>query len=306
MNPIVPDATENSSVSTLSNLSLLQFRNTIKYYYITQTGTDTNFDIDAQTWNANLNKNIRKWLYVQGTIGSNSTTSPAAEFNSTAYNLTIDVSGNIYGAGGSSGTSATISGGNAGNALSITNTSGSNLVVNLQSTGKIYGGGGGGEKGVDGVDGSGGTCVTEDIRQYCAGSPDSSCNAGVYQYTRRPGCCRSTMRGGCVESVYQNVCSVYTYTSGGSRGIGGNGGVGQGYNQTRTNGAQRTLGTGGGGCGATNGTDGETGGNGGDWASPGGNTTNSGNGGSAGRAITGSNYSVTGTINSSTIKGLYQ
>jgi hypothetical protein len=38
----------------------------------------------------------------------------------------------------------------------------------------------------------------------------------------------------------------------------------------------------------------------------GGNTSNSGAGGSNGRAITGSNYSVTGTINSGTIKGAYQ
>jgi hypothetical protein len=305
-NPVVPDATENASVSTSSNLALSQFRNTIKYYYITQTGTDTNFDIDAQTWNSNLNKNIRKWMYVQGTIGSNSVSSSAADFNSTTYNLTIDVSGGIYGAGGSSGTSATISGGNGGNALSVTNSSGSNLIINVQSTANIYGGGGGGEKGVNGTNGTGGTCVTENIRQYCSPTVNSACNAGIYQYTRRPGCCRSTMGGGCVESVYQNICYVYTPTSGGIGGTGGDGGLGQGYNQTRTNGVAGTAGTAGGGCGATNGTNGESGGNGGDWGTIGGNTTNSGNGGSSGRAITGSGYSVTGTINSSTIKGLYQ
>ena len=305
-NPTVPDATENASVSTSSNLTLSQFRNTIKYYYITQTGTDLNFDIGAQSWNSNLGRNIKKWAYINGTCGSNSVLSSAATFGATAYNLTIDVSGGIYGAGGSSGTSLTISGGNAGNALSVTNSSGSNLTINVQSTANIYGGGGGGEKGVNGTNGTGGTCVTENIRQYCAPSTNSACNAGIYQYTRRPGCCRSTMGGGCVESVYQNVCYVYTSTSGGTGGTGGNGGLGQGYNQTRTDGVAGTAGTAGGGCGATNGTNGETGGNGGDWAASGGNTTNTGTGGSSGRAITGSGYSVTGTINSSTIKGLYQ
>ena len=49
----------------------------------------------------------------------------------------------------------------------------------------------------------------------------------------------------------------------------------------------------------------ETGGAGGDWATSGANTNNSGNGGGGARAISGSNYSVTGTINSSTVKGAY-
>ena len=50
---------------------------------------------------------------------------------------------------------------------------------------------------------------------------------------------------------------------------------------------------------------GEDGGNGGEWAQPGGNTNNTGNGGSSGRAIFGSNYSVSGAINPNTIKGSY-
>jgi hypothetical protein len=306
-NPVVPDATENASVSTASNLALSQFRNTIKYYYITQTGTDTNFDIDAQTWNSNLNKNIRKWMYIQGTIGSSSTGSSAADFNSTTYNLTIDVSGGIYGAGGASGTSATISGGNGGNALSITNSSGSNLVVNVQSSANIYGGGGGGEKGVNGSNGSGGTCTLYDQYQYCLPSTNRICNRGSYQYTYRVQCCEGSDNA-CRASVWRNVCVYYTYTSGGSAGAGGDGGPGRGYNNLggSLSGVLGTAGTAGGDCGATNGTNGESGGTGGDWGTSGGNTTNSGNGGSSGRAIAGSGYSVTGTINSSTIKGLYQ
>ena len=46
-NPVVPDATENAAISTSNNLSLSQFRNSIKYYDLNQTGTDTNLDIDA-------------------------------------------------------------------------------------------------------------------------------------------------------------------------------------------------------------------------------------------------------------------
>jgi len=55
--PIVPDATENANISTSSNWKLSQFRGSIKYYYITQSGTDLNFDIDAQSWHSNINKN---------------------------------------------------------------------------------------------------------------------------------------------------------------------------------------------------------------------------------------------------------
>ena len=65
-NPIVPDATENSSVSSSNNLKISQFRDTIKYYYITQSGTDTNFNISSQSWNSNLSKNIKKWMYMNG------------------------------------------------------------------------------------------------------------------------------------------------------------------------------------------------------------------------------------------------
>ena len=305
-NPVVPDATENSSVSTSSNLSLLQFRNTIKYYYITQTGTDTNFDIDAQTWNTNLNKNIRKWLYVQGTIGSNSTASSAADFNSTAYNLTIDISGGIYGAGGLGGTSATINGGSGGNALSITNTSGSNLVVNVQSTANIYGGGGGGEKGSTGGNGSGGTCYVYQTFTSGCQQNSNSCPGGWIQSNSWQNCCQ--WRRGCAANNWSKTC-YYTYpTSGGTGGEGGNGGTGRGYNNLSGSllGPGGAGGTAGGGCGATDGLTGEPGGNGGDWAGGGGLTNNIGSGGSPGRAIAGSGYSITGTINTNTIKGLYQ
>jgi len=120
-NPIVPDATENAGISSGNNLAISQFRNSIKYYYITQTGTDTNFDIGAQSWNSNLNKNILKRMYTNGTVGS-STLSAAAILSSTAHNLTIDVSGSILGSGGGGGGTAgapAISGQKGGDALEI-------------------------------------------------------------------------------------------------------------------------------------------------------------------------------------------
>jgi len=316
-NPIVPDALENNNISSSTNWKVSQFRNSIKYYYITQSGTNTNFDMDNLAWNGNLARNINKFLFIDGTCGSTSTSSSAAEFAATAYNLTIDVYGDIFGAGGRGGGTSgapAISGESGGNALSVSSSGGNNVVVFVRSTARIYGGGGGGEKGANGSGGSSGTCTSpECIHQYCAGSPNNSCMGcgGNFQYTRRPGCCKSTMRGGCVESVYQSICRSTQSSSTPSGGAGGNGGNGVGYTQSRSDG----IGGGAGSCpscpdgwslsGGNCSGSGETGGNGGDWGDAGGNTGNSGSGGNAGRAISGSNYSVSGTINGSTIQGLY-
>ena len=315
-NPVVPNATENANISTSSNWKTSQFRDSVKFYYVVLPSSDdvTNFDIDSQSWNSNLDKNIVKVMFIDGVCGSNSTSSYAATFDSTAYNLTLDVYGSILGAGGRGGGTSgapAISGESGGNALYVASSSGNNISVLVRSGSRIYGGGGGGEKGVDGTAGTNGTCRRESIRQYCAGSPDSGCNEGYYVNTRRPGCCVSTMRGGCVQSVYQNLCYVDRTTYGGSAGIGGNGGNGQGYNLTKSNGVAGTSGGAGDICydistpSATNGTDGGNGADGGDWASSGGDTTNSGSGGFGARAISGSNYVVTGTIDSSTVKGAY-
>ena len=316
-NPIVPDCQENSVSGPLgtgvpssqSNWKISSFRNTIKYYYVTLPSSDDveNFDISAQDWNSNLDKNINKFVFIDGICGSTSS-SPSASFNGEAYNLMLDVYGSILGYGGVGGTSSIISGENGGDALSVTS-SGNSVSIYVRNGSRIYAGGGGGEKGVNGSPGNGGTCYNEYIYQYCAGSPNSSCpSGGSYQGTRRPGCCRSTMGGGCVESVYQNICVTTSSTSGGSAGTGGDGGNGRGYNWQEPNTIDGTAGTNGGsggGCGATNGTAGSPGGDGGEWALSGENTTNSGDGGSPGRSIFGSNYSVSGTINADTVKGQY-
>ena len=53
------------------------------------------------------------------------------------------------------------------------------------------------------------------------------------------------------------------------------------------------------------GNTGETGASGGEWGQDGGDTSNTGDGGDAGAAITPSGFSVTGVVNSNTIKGSY-
>ena len=41
-NPVVPNATENANISTSDDWKTSQFRNSIKFYYIQQSGTDLN------------------------------------------------------------------------------------------------------------------------------------------------------------------------------------------------------------------------------------------------------------------------
>ena len=84
-NPIVPDATENSAIGSVSDVSLSQFRNAIKFYYITQTGSDIYFDIDALSWNSNLDKTITKTIFIDGDIGSDNALTPAASFEPVSY-----------------------------------------------------------------------------------------------------------------------------------------------------------------------------------------------------------------------------
>lgn len=322
-NPTVPDATENADISTASNWKTSQFRGSIKYYYITQSGTDINFDIDAQSWNNNLNKNVRKFLFVDGTCGSTSTSSPATQLNATAYNLTVDTYGSILGAsgrGGGTGSGApAISGEQGGDALEMTSSGGANNIVFVRNGSRIYAGGGGGEKGTTGADGSGGSCTDYyETGWHCQGnSPGSEkCTSGGYKCQGGWRYCCVEQGGGCAVAYWFVGCCIDYTVTGSAGGAGGNGGSGRGYNNQEPNSLAGV--TGGSGSpaatcnngstasGATAGQPGETGGTGGEWAQSGGNTNNSGSGGSPGRAIFGSNYSVTGTINSDTIKGSYQ
>lgn len=335
--PVVPDATENANITTANNWRASQFRNSIKYYYITQTGTELNYDIDAQSWNTNLNKNIRKWMYINGTCGSNSAGTYAAIQDAEAWNLTVQVAGSILGAKGAKGTKASPNAGNGGGAL-YTQSSGGRVSVNILSGARIYAGGGGGAGGQDGTTGAGGACynrVTYSAAGRCGGCDGCgggytiNCSGNNYSsYGQRSigGCGRERgcqcwfgwYRGwNCRNTKYRNRdCERYDpyCVSGAPGGTGSDGIDGRGYdNQTNgLTGATATAGTRG-GCPSYggSGTDGIAGGNGGDWGSGGGTTTRStttiGTGGASGRAIGpgGGNYSVGGTINSSTVRGAF-
>ena len=328
--PILPDATENSDVATSTNWKTSQIRDSIKFYNVTQPSGDTNInlDIDGLAWNSNLNKNIVKKMNIQGTCGSNTTGTAAALMDDTAHNLTIDVSGDIFGCGALAVTDDNNPDGlDGGDALDVI-TSGNNVKVNVQSTARIYGGGGGGEHGTEGAAGQDGTCfnyIFGEVASGCGFCGDCS-NLGA-GYERYGGC---NTGGGCNCSGWwfwygcrQRVISTAlcrkqdpVTVTGGTGGAGGDGGRGRGFNyQSGTlSGA-----TGGGGsafvgCGGFTGTitvggtggNGENGGAGGDWGEDGANTVDSGDGGTAGKAIDRStNVSVGGIINSNTIKGIF-
>lgn len=319
----VPDATENASIVTTSspgsNWKVSHFQQSVKWYNIVQSDTNENYDIDAQTWNSNLGKNIVKRMKVTGTTGSNSQASPASTFSASAYNLIIEVTGSILGYGGKGGGTSgapAISGEAGGDALEVSSSSGK-VVVDVKSTGKIYGGGGGGEKGPAGSAGSNGLCSYYSTTSGCGGAP--GCPSGYYETgSGSGGCCQSTSYccglfncgcERCVQNTKYRYCQKDEVSLGGSAGSGGNGASGRGYNNQSASlsGSAGTAGGAGGGCGATDGTSGGSGGDGGDWGSGGGNTTNSGSGGTAGKAVFGSNsnYKVIGTLTSSTIKGTY-
>ena len=99
--PILPDATENSDVASATDWKTSQIRDSIKFYNVTQPSGDTNLNlnIDGLSWNSNLNKNIVKKMNIEGICGSNTTGTAAALMDDTAHNLTIDVSGDIFGCG---------------------------------------------------------------------------------------------------------------------------------------------------------------------------------------------------------------
>ena len=325
--PILPDATENDDVATSTDWKTSQIRDSIKFYNVTQPSGDTNvnLDIDAQAWNGNLGRNIVKKMNLQGICGSNSTSLRAAQIDQTAHNLTIDVSGDIFGCGAD----ATVTGPDGldgGDALGITG-GGNNIKVNLQSTGRIYGGGGAGEHGAQGSQGQSGTCfdyIFQNVSSGCGFCGDcSSLGSG---YTRIGGCnsgsgCNCAGWGWWYGCRQRNLSAAEcrkqenTNVAGGTGGTGGDGGRGRGFNFQSGSIAGATGGAGGAfaGCSGftgtvtagTQGNTGETGGNGGEWGASGGDTSNTGDGGDGGAAITPSGITITGTINSNTIKGSY-
>jgi len=323
----VPDATENASiVTTQSNWKVSHFQQSVKWYNIVQSGTDEQYSIDDQSWNSNLTKNIVKRMKITGTCGGTSNSVKGVSFSGSAYNLRIEVFGNIYGYGGKGGGTSgapSISGESGGDALNVSSSTG-RVIVDVKGVGKIYGGGGGGEKGKRGDDGADGRCYDSYRQQGGCGCPD--CNSGWSngpcsqnygnhcdrkQVCNRWGNCWWESNG----DTFSRTCYKDYSVNGGDGGTGGNGGPGRGYNNQTGSLAGVDGDPGGGKQGCydggsytttpTRGKTGETGGSGGNWGLSGGDTENTGDGGDAGRAISGSNYSVLGIINSDTIRGLY-
>ena len=325
-NPIVPDATENTPISSTNNLKLSQFRNSIKYYDLNQGSgdTDLNLNISNETlWNSNLDKNIVKRVNLNGTSGSTDA-NPAASFDATAaYNVYINVDGSILGSGGNPGGNADIptDGDPGGDALYVnTNNTGTVTVKTLTAFAQVYGGGGGGGGGGDGGTGGGGSynvSYTEQIGTgYSRGGPGNcGCPGGQYCHpTNRTGngdpCCGGGQGtpGECFCCFYDRQVNYTVNTNGGAGGDGADGGLGQGYLQSRTFGGTGSGGSGGGTNAGTGGKGGD-GGDGGTWGQDGedgdtGNTGNNGNrtvgsaglsgtlGGTAGRAVSGQDYVI--------------
>lgn len=274
----------------------------------------------------NLTKNVQKYILITGTCGSITPDLPAAQINPLVviHNVRMEVSGSILGYGGKGGGTSgapEISGQNGGTALvfstSISGYTGYNNILTVQNGARIYGGGGGGEKGTTGANGSGGSCQDKyDAGWHCQGNNPGSekCTSGGYKCEGGWRYCCVTQGGGCAVAWWYVGCCIDYTVSGSPGGIGGNGGNGRGYNNQSgsLSGSSGGSGSSAAKCnngntadGATDGIPGEDGGDGGDWAQSGENTNNSGNGGESGRAVTGNTYTVTGVINSDTIKGSY-
>lgn len=344
--PILPDATENTQVSTASNWKTSQMRGTIKFYVIDQTVSTTNnngatlsapgFDFNGLDWNNNLTKSIRKFATVSGTCGSNGNAAPAVRVSASSNNMTVvmNSTARIYGGGGAGSGTYLQSGSVGGVALQVDSAQGA-VKVYIAAGSNTYGGGSGGARGSAGVQGQSGTCPRDEYYQSgnnCGSCP--GCAPGWTQYDCGGflGC--NCGKGGCGTNVYYSLCTrtVFDPKSGAPRGEGGNGATGRGYNNFSASlvGTNGTAGTSG-GCSTYspapggNGTTGQTGGSGGDWGSNGSATSTAatilltGNGAaasSAGRAIsrtgagpgTGSgNYAILSTSTlTSELKGFYQ
>jgi len=329
-NPIVPDTNENIGIATSTNLKTSQFRNSIKYYNLDQGSNDTDLNVDltdSNLWNDNLYKNVVKTITLAGTSGSTNG-DPAVSLdvssleNAIVGNVILIITGSILGSGGSAGTE-TENGGDGGDAIYIdTNGTGTVTIRTSGASAQVYGGGGGGGGGGDGGTGGGGQ-YTQSGSSYWANTVCSG--NGMPCYTLNPpfpcNCeneCNSirSCGDGINYTLWVRKCRYcYTntyYTNGGAGGDAKNGGLGQGYSQTRTFGVNGDIGSNGGtnaGRGGTGGTSG-TGGNWGEDGTDGntGNTGNNGNrtsglagnngtlGGTAGRAVAGSGY-VIDTVN---------
>ena len=335
--PIVPDATENSAIAstpinTASNWEVSQFFGAIKFFDVEQDASDTNtnFNISALTeFNNNLGKTIKKKFTLRGEHRSTNTSIAAAQILSAAWNLTLEIHGNFYGAGGVGGVENDVSGKPGGHAISL---NGGRVYFDIQSNAKIWAGGGGGEFGGDGTPGAEGLCRTTVTLTSCSAKTYPTCGEGFTQVSRERGngCAsttfcwiRSNWLGICLFRKTTTIrwyhitrCIKDTSSPVPATAKGGNGGTGRGFNNFTA-----SLGGSDGesgncpDCGSISGStlvggsgtcsgDGEDGGSGGDWGQNGGDTGASGNGGQGGSAIEAPNTTIIiQGKNTDTVKG---
>ena len=266
-NPLVGNSEENLNISTTYDWKTSQFRNSIKYYFVRQTGTDTDIDGDVDiSWNTNLNKTINKLFFVEGTIGATSTLNSAIKFDSSVTNLNIIIkpNGEVLRAGGTNGTVQSPIGGDGGNAISFTSTANS-IIIDVNSGGALKSGGGGGGLGGNGnytatVYGFGhfysnySTTLNDGGQASCNGATNKP-SPGDFTYM---GCGSVDGNGYCSLCSYSPITYDPNAIQKGSEG-----GKGQGYQQDRTLGtspASNNSGVGGqGGLYGENGFDGADG-----------------------------------------------
>ena len=259
----------------------------------------------------------------------------------TVRNSIIFVNGRCFGSGGLGGYRTTGPKGSSdpgkhgGPGLKVKHT-GSVTPIYVWKDAQIFGGGGGGESGEMGDPGGAGVCREEYtqtqevsfcpinasggyVLQGCPAGWTSSGWSGTAvpcktETTTDPVTGEVTVR---VRAYTQQVtCSRIVVNEADqadpTQGVGGRGGNGKGYNQSRSNGEPGTLGVNPscpfgnliGGWPAGDGTDG---GDGGEWGRPGENTRGTtGDAGNGGAAICGSPFKLKGPyINSNTVKGEY-
>ena len=253
-NVFVPDATENSTVATSGAISFSDFRGqgnqgVIKEYVITQSSNNVNLDLDGQSWNSNLNKNVPKIANINGRLtsgsapsgqshaGYNHKTGSALHFDAEAYNLNIDVNtgtgdnnnfnndSGVFGFGGQGGTNNQTNGNAGGTAMYVrqgSNRAGASAIIRVNTnSGRLHGGGGGGEGGRNGNNGNPKTCEF-----FSTGTGN---NLNINATIRSKDQCNNNPRAHCFSSVtvsgkvgYPNVMA-----GGGWRGTSCNGSGGR-------------------------------------------------------------------------------
>jgi len=238
-NPIVPDATENSSIATSSNLKTSQFRNSIKYYNLNQGSGDTDLNLNianSSLWNGNLGKTIVKTVTLAGTSGSTNGSAAASLDASAIYNVLLVITGSVLGTGGSSGSKGdknqsngsvignANNGTDGGDALYInTNSTGTVTIKTSGSSSKVYGGGGGGGGGGWGGNGADGSYTTYFSYYVSTGQAGAYTDEGGKEYYQMcQSACQRAHGAEWANNCYKEKFSQYPQNCGGNPSYWGN------------------------------------------------------------------------------------